>query len=73
MNRLSPRQRDVLRELLRGCCIESAAARIGIAVGTAKVHRNALYQRLGVNSQAQLMGQYTRPTDEAQRLIEGGE
>ena len=68
---LSPRQRDVMRELLNGCCIEAVAARLGIAEGTAKFHRHELYTRLGVNSQAALMARYMRPTAEAKQLIDG--
>lgn len=67
---LTRRQRDVLRELLAGCCIESAAARIGISVGTAKFHRTRLYERVGVNSHAQLMARLMTPTEEARKLIE---
>ena len=69
MNRLTPRQRDVLRELLAGCCIEAVAARMGVAVGTAKYHRNELYSRIGVNSHPQLMAKLMAPTDEARRLM----
>jgi DNA-binding NarL/FixJ family response regulator len=68
---LSPRQRDVMRELLNGCCIEAVAARLGIAEGTAKFHRHELYTRLGVNSQAALMSRYMAVTDEGRRLIDG--
>lgn len=67
---LTPRQRDLLRELLAGCCIESAAARLGIAVATAKFHRTRLYERMSVNSHVQLMARLMAPTDEARRLIE---
>jgi DNA-binding NarL/FixJ family response regulator len=68
---LSPRQRDVMRELLAGLCIEGVAARVGIAVGTARFHRHEVYTRLGVNSQTALMAKYMRITPEAQRVIDG--
>lgn len=67
---LTKRQCDLLRELLAGCCLESAAARLGIAVATAKFHRTRLYERIGVNSHAQLMARLMTPTEEARRLIE---
>jgi DNA-binding NarL/FixJ family response regulator len=60
-----------MRELLNGCRIEAVAARLGIAEGTAKFHRHELYLRLGVSSQAQLMGRYMTVTDEGRRLIDG--
>jgi DNA-binding CsgD family transcriptional regulator len=66
---LSPRQREVLRELLSGCCYDAVAARLGIATGTLKDHQHILYERLGVQSRAELQARLTTPTDEARRLI----
>lgn len=67
--KLSRRQRQVLRELLAGCCYESIGARLGITPGTARLHCVAVYQRFSVNSRAQLMAKCMQPTDEARRLI----
>lgn len=71
MKPLSPRQRDMLREMLAGCCREAIAARCGIGVATVTYHQNELFKRLGVHSQAQLMARFMAPTDEARRMIDG--
>ena len=71
MIRLTPRQRDVLREMLLGCCRTAIGARLGMAERTVNNHQTEILRRLGLNSQAQLMARYMTPTDEARRMIDG--
>lgn len=52
--RLTAREREIVRLLLAGHSTKSAARELGISDGTVKVHRKHLYQRLEVSSQSQL-------------------
>ena len=52
--RLTARERDIVRLLLAGHSTKSAARELGISDGTVKVHRKHVYQRLEVSSQSQL-------------------
>ncbi|WP_424978234.1 response regulator transcription factor [Leisingera sp. S232] len=51
---LSPREREVVQLILQGHSSPSAAACLGIAEGTVKVHRHHAYTKLGIGSQAEL-------------------
>lgn len=53
--RLTPREQEVLRLMLRGHSVKSAARSLGIAIDTIKLHRKNIYAKLGVASQAALM------------------
>ncbi|WP_240804498.1 helix-turn-helix transcriptional regulator [Qingshengfaniella alkalisoli] len=63
---LSPREAEVLHLVLLGHSTPSAAAQLGIAEGTVKVHRRHAYSKLGISSQAELFSRVTR------YLAEGG-
>jgi DNA-binding NarL/FixJ family response regulator len=52
---LPPRQREVAVLLGRGWRAPEIAARLGISVNTVRKHKKALYVRLGVHSQAELL------------------
>ena len=52
--RLTARERDIVRLLLAGHSTKSAARELGISDGPVKVHRKHVYQRLEVSSQSQL-------------------
>ncbi len=66
---LTIRQRDVLREILRGQCNKEIARNLGLCLGTVKYHCNQIHSRLGVRSREQLITRYMTPTEEARRLI----
>lgn len=51
---LSPRQRQVARMLVAGSDLPSIAAQLGIQVDTARDHRDAIYERLGIGSRIEL-------------------
>lgn len=57
---LSPREREVVQLILQGHSSPSAAAYLGIAEGTVKVHRHHAYGKLGIGSQAELFSMATR-------------
>ena len=49
MNDLSPRQQQMLDLIARGYSDEEIARKLGLAVGTVKVHVSALLAKLGVH------------------------
>jgi DNA-binding CsgD family transcriptional regulator len=51
---LTPRERDVVTLILRGYSTKSVSQALGISPGTVKVHRENIYGKLGVSSQAEL-------------------
>lgn len=53
-DRLTPTQHNVVRLILRGHSNVSIAAHMGIAEGTAKLHRHNIYRRLNITSQSEL-------------------
>lgn len=50
---LTPRQKDVLDELLKGMSSKEIARALDIAEGTVKIHLAAIYRALGVSTRAQ--------------------
>lgn len=69
---LTPRQRDVLREIMRGNGTKVAARNLGLAPMTVKNHAHEIYTRLGVGSREACIVKLTTPTDEALRLMGDG-
>ena len=57
---LTPREPEVVRLILQGHSTPSAAAYLGIAQGTVKVHRHHAYAKLGISSQAELFSMASR-------------
>ncbi len=53
-DRLSLREQNVVSLLLRGHSALSVAHNLRIAEGTVRIHRKHIYEKLGINSQAQL-------------------
>lgn len=49
---LSPRETDVLRELVRGARTSDIASKLGISERTVKSHLGSIYQKLGVESRS---------------------
>ena len=50
---LTPRQREVLELLARGCPNKEIAQRLGMAVGTVKIHMTAILRALDVKNRTQ--------------------
>ena len=50
---LTPRQLDVLRELVRGEPSKAIARTLGLSEGTVKIHLKSLFRVLGVNNRSQ--------------------
>jgi DNA-binding CsgD family transcriptional regulator len=51
---LTPRECEVVKLVLRGFSSKSISQALGISPGTVKVHRENIYAKLGVSSQAEL-------------------
>jgi len=58
LQRLTKRERGVLREVLSGAPLEGAAGSLGISRHTVRNHLKAIFRKLGVHSQAELLRQY---------------
>jgi DNA-binding CsgD family transcriptional regulator len=57
-DRLTERQRLIVQLILRGHSNLSISLRLGIAEGTAKIHRKAIYDRLEISSQSELFSMF---------------
>jgi DNA-binding CsgD family transcriptional regulator len=55
---LTPKQRDIVRMILRGHSSLSISIKLGISEGTAKLHRANIYSRLGISSQSELFRKF---------------
>ena len=55
---LTPRECDVVKLVLRGFSTKSISQSLGISPGTVKVHRENIYAKLGVSSQAELFNMF---------------
>lgn len=64
--RLTPTQHKIAKLILRGHSAASIAATLGIAEGTAKLHRVNIYRRLEITSQSELFKIFT------DHLLKGG-
>jgi DNA-binding NarL/FixJ family response regulator len=53
--RLTPRQKDVLQWILKGCTNQAIAAALGISAETVKLHVSAIFRAYGVHSRTQLV------------------
>lgn len=51
---LTPREQNILTLILRGHSSKSIAARLDISIATVKRHRQQMYQKLDINTQAEL-------------------
>jgi DNA-binding CsgD family transcriptional regulator len=51
---LTPRERDVVRLILRGYPSKSVARELNISTQTEQVHRKNIYQKLGISSHSEL-------------------
>ncbi|NJN39902.1 MAG: helix-turn-helix transcriptional regulator [Gammaproteobacteria bacterium] len=55
---LTPRECEVVKLVLRGYSTKSISQMLGISPGTVKVHRENIYSKLGVSTQAELFNQF---------------
>lgn len=60
MNRLSPRELQILRRLAEGDSYKAIAQRFGIKVQTVNDHIKNLYRKLEVHSRAHAAARYLR-------------
>jgi two-component system, NarL family, nitrate/nitrite response regulator NarL len=54
LERLSPREQDVVRHVLEGLNNKDIAAALSLSVGTVKIHLHNVYEKLGLRSRLQL-------------------
>lgn len=52
---LTPRERDVVRQVLKGAQNKEVARELGLEVSTIKMHRANAFAKLGVHSQSELL------------------
>lgn len=55
MNRLTPREREVMRSVLKGRLNKQTAAELGTTERTVKVHRSRVMEKLGARSVVELL------------------
>jgi DNA-binding CsgD family transcriptional regulator len=55
---LTPRECEVVKLVLRGFSTKSISQLLGISPGTVKVHRENIYSKLGISSQAELFSTF---------------
>ncbi|MEP5764327.1 MAG: LuxR C-terminal-related transcriptional regulator [Halieaceae bacterium] len=70
---LTPRERDVVRLILRGYPSKSVARELDISTQTEQVHRKNIYQKLGISSHSELFTLFfdaiAQPTVDADPLL----
>ena len=57
---LTPRECEVVKLVLRGYSTKSISQSLGISPGTVKVHRENIYAKLDVSTQAELFNLFIR-------------
>jgi DNA-binding CsgD family transcriptional regulator len=65
---LTPRECEVVKLVLRGYSTKSVSQSLGISPGTVKVHRENIYAKLGVSSQAELFNLFIASVSTAQAV-----
>jgi DNA-binding CsgD family transcriptional regulator len=66
---LTPAETRLLESLLAGCTLAEAAMARGVAITTAKTHLDSIFQKTGVNRQAELIRLAARATPPAGALL----
>ncbi len=56
--RITPRETQVVAQVLEGHSSESISKRLGISVGTVRIHRRNIYAKLGISSQQELFSMF---------------
>ncbi|MNN62735.1 Transcriptional regulatory protein UhpA [compost metagenome] len=65
---LTRREGEVVRLLLEGHSNISVSQRLGISPGTVRVHRQNLYEKLGIGSQSELLALFIRELRTAEKV-----
>ncbi len=60
--RITPRETQVVAQVLEGHSSDSIAKNLGIAVGTVRIHRRNLYAKLQISSQQELFSIFFKKT-----------
>jgi DNA-binding NarL/FixJ family response regulator len=64
VDKLSPREHEVLALLARGCLYKEIADQLGITLGTVRTHQRRIYEKLHVQSRTEAAVKFLRrPTD----------
>ena len=50
LDRLTPREREIIALLAKGCLYKEIATQLGISPSTVRAHLHAVYGKLGVKS-----------------------
>lgn len=58
LERLTPRERQIVGWILKGYSAEATGQELGIATGTVRIHRRNIYARLGISSQRELFARF---------------
>ena len=58
--RLTPREREIVRLMLRGLPCSLIARHLGVREGTVRNHRLRLYAKLDINSERELLAAFVR-------------
>ena len=53
LDRLTPREREILKWLAHGCLYKEIATQLGISPSTVRAHLHTVYGKLGVKSRTQ--------------------
>jgi DNA-binding CsgD family transcriptional regulator len=68
---LTPREFEVVKLVLRGFSTKSISQLLGISPGTVKVHRENIYAKLGVSTQAELFNMFIASVSAQPRIHQG--
>ncbi|WP_347266205.1 LuxR C-terminal-related transcriptional regulator [Paracoccus sp. (in: a-proteobacteria)] len=58
LERLTPREREIVAYVLKGYSAEATGQALGIATGTVRIHRRNIYAKLGISSQRELFARF---------------
>lgn len=58
LDRLTPREREIVDYILKGHSAEATAEALSISSGTVRIHRRNIYAKLGISSQRELFARF---------------
>lgn len=58
LDRLTPREREIVGFILKGHSAEATGQALGVASGTVRIHRRNIYAKLGISSQRELFARF---------------
>lgn len=62
LERLTPREREIVTFILKGYSSEATGRALGIVTGTVRIHRRNIYAKLGISSQRELFSRFMNKT-----------